>query len=160
MVREQRKSIEGPQKRIAVFGGGSACDAETAEKAAEVGRFLAEEDVVVYCGGRKGVMEAVCRGVADAGGTVVGILPDDHCGNANGHVTIPVATGVGQARNVIIANSVHGAIAIAGQYGTLSEIAHTLGQGKPVVGLGSWEIKGVDRVATAEDAVTRILALI
>lgn len=146
-------------RRIAVFGG-LVCDAETTEKAVEVGRCLAQEDVIVYCGGRKGVMEAVCRGVAEAGGTVVGILPDDHCDNANGHVTIPVATGSGQARNVMIANSVQGAIAIDGRYGTLSEIAHTLGQEKPVVGLGSWEIEGMQDAETPNDAVAKIISLI
>jgi len=142
-----------------VFGG-SVCDAETSKKAMEVGRLLAQEDVIVYCGGRTGVMEAVCRGVAEAGGTAVGVLPDDHCDNANGHVSIPVATGSGQARNVMIANSVHGAIAIDGEYGTLSEIAHTLGQGKPVVGLGSWEIKGMQDAETPKEAVAKILGLI
>lgn len=147
------------QKRIAVFGG-STCDAETAVLAERTGKLLANAGALVYCGGRGGVMEAVCKGVSEAGGSVVGILPNSDTSGANGYVTVPVATGAGQGRNVMIANSVHGAIAIDGAYGTLSEIAHTLAQEKPVVALESWDIKGVMEVSSPEEAVERILDLI
>ena len=105
-------------------------------------------------------MEAVSRGVSEESGTVVGILPEADAGSGNEFLTIPVSTGAGSARNVIIANSVQGAIAIDGSYGTLSEIGHTLRMSKPVVGLGTWDIEGVVDVADPEAAVNRIMELI
>ena len=147
------------RKRIAVYGG-SMCDMATYEMAEMTGKLLVNAGALVYCGGRGGVMEAVCRGVSEAGGSVVGILPDSDTSGINSYVEFPVATGAGQGRNVMIANSVHGAIAIDGAYGTLSEIAHTLAQKKPVVTLESWNIKGVKRVKTPEEAVTKIMELI
>lgn len=128
--------------------------------ARQVGRYLATEGVFVYCGGRGGVMEAVCRGVEDNSGISVGILPGCHGDAANRHVTVSVASGAGDARNNMIANSVHGAIAIGGEYGTLSEIALTLRQDKPVVGLGTWDIKGVEKASSPKEAVSKILDLI
>jgi len=147
------------KRRIAVFGG-SQCTDDVLKTSFEVGRLLAKKDVIIYCGGRSGVMKSVSQGVSEAGGTVVGILPDNSCDSSNKYITIPVATGVGQGRNIIIANSVEGAIAINGAYGTLSEIAHTLSQGKPVVGLGTWDIKGVIQVITPKEAVETVLGLI
>lgn len=147
------------KQRIAVFGG-SKCTDDVLKTSYEVGRLLAKNDVIVYCGGRSGVMESVSQGVSEAGGTVIGILPDSSCDSSNKYISISVATGVGQGRNIIIANSVEGAIAIDGAYGTLSEIAHTLSQGKPVVGLGTWDIRGVIQVSTPEEAVETVLSLI
>lgn len=140
--------------------GGSHCPEHIYEKAQAVGRLLAQKGVLVYCGGRTGVMEAVSRGVREENGTVVGILPEADSDGANPFVDIPVATGAGSARNVMIVNSVHGAIAIDGYYGTLSEIGHALRAGKPVVGLETWDIKGVHVVSTPEESVQTILELI
>ena len=145
--------------RIAIYGGAD-CSAEVYEQAREIGRLLARRGVIIYCGGLNGVMEAVSRGVSEESGTVVGILPEADAGSGNEFLTIPVATGAGSARNVMIANSVQGAIAIDGSYGTLSEIGHTLRMGKPVVGLGTWDIEGVVDVADPEAAVNRIMELI
>lgn len=146
------------QIRIAVFGG-SECSRDIYAKARKVGRILAKKGVLVYCGGRTGVMEAVSRGVREEHGSVVGILPDENSDSANPYVDIPVATGAGSARNAMIVNSVHGAIAIDGHYGTLSEIGHALRAGKPVVGLETWDIKGVHPVKTPEESVEKILEL-
>ena len=151
--------IESRQIRIGVFGG-SACNPETFNTAREVGRLLAEKGILIYCGGKGGVMEAVSKGASENRGTVVGILPDSDCEIANRYVTIPVATGAGDARNTMIANSIHGAIAIDGEYGTLSEIGHTLKQGKPVVGLDTWDIDGIYIAASPEESVLKILELI
>lgn len=145
--------------RIAVYGGAD-CSSEVYEQAREVGRLLAERGAVVYCGGMGGVMEAVSRGVSEESGIVVGILPEADCDSGNEFLTIPVATGAGSARNVMIANSVQGAIAIDGSYGTLTEIGHTLRMGKPVVGLGTWDIEGVVAVENPEEAVEKIVSLI
>ena len=108
--------------------------------AEEVGRLLAERGAVVVCGGLGGAMEAVCRGAAGAGGTTVGILPGGDRAGANPHVTIAVATGLGEARNAIVARTADAVIAIGGAYGTLSEIALALRAGKRVVGIGTWEL--------------------
>jgi uncharacterized protein (TIGR00725 family) len=140
------------QKIIAVIGG-RECDATLYRIAQEVGRRIAEGGAILICGGRDGVMEAACRGAAEVNGISVGILPGDNIADANAYVTIPVATGVGLARNFIIVRSAAAAIAIGGQYGTLSEIAYCLQLGVPVFSLRSWDIKGVIPVETPEQAV-------
>jgi uncharacterized protein (TIGR00725 family) len=143
--------------------GGSRVDRETGEMAYEVGRLLAEREALVVCGGMGGVMEAVCQGVADAEGVSVGILPSDDTTEANYYVSVPIATGMGIARNFIIARTAEVIIAIDGGYGTLSEIAIALNLGKPVIAVNSWELEKaglVDtelfiRAVSAEDAVEK-----
>jgi len=124
---------------IAVVGGGS-CSAEAAKLAEEVGRGLAEQGAVLMCGGLGGVMEAACRGAKSAGGLTIGVLPGDNRHSANPYVDIPIVTGMGYARNVIIARSAQAVVAVDGSYGTLSEIAHALQSGVPVIGLGTWSL--------------------
>lgn len=124
---------------IAVVGGGS-CSAEVAKLAEEVGRGLAEQGAVLMCGGLGGVMEAACRGAKSAGGLTIGVLPGDNRHSANPYVDIPIVTGMGYARNVIIARSAQAVVAVDGSYGTLSEIAHALQSGVPVIGLGTWSL--------------------
>ncbi len=85
-------------------------------------------------------MEAACRGAKSAGGLTIGILPGDNRHSANPYVDIPIVTGMGYARNVIIARSAQAIIAVDGSYGTLSEIAHALQSGVPVIGLGTWSL--------------------
>jgi uncharacterized protein (TIGR00725 family) len=139
-----------------VVGAGRASDDE-ARAAEAVGRGLAEAGAVVVCGGLGGVMDAVCRGAKAAGGTTVGILPGTDRSDANEHVDVAIATGLGEARNALIASAVDALVAVGGEYGTLSEIALALKVGTPVVGLGSWEIDGVESVATPDEAVSRAL---
>jgi uncharacterized protein (TIGR00725 family) len=141
---------------IAVVGASTA-DADVDATAEEVGRLLAEAGAVVVCGGLGGVMEAAARGAQDAGGTTVGLLPDDDRARANPYLTVAVATGLGEVRNTLIVRDADAVIAIAGEYGTLSEIAFALRIGKPVVGLGSWDIEGVETASDAADAVERAL---
>lgn len=107
-------------------------------------------------------MEAVSRGAAEAGGIVVGILPTPTAEGANPHVTIPVPTGMGEGRNVIVARASEALIAVGGWYGTLSEIAYALRMGTPVIGLRTWRIEreGLDqdpivRAQTPQEAVER-----
>lgn len=121
---------------IGIIGAGS-CDDRTAEMACEVGRRIAQAGYTLICGGLGGVMEASCRGAAEVGGLTIGILPGDTTDSANPHVRIPIATGLGAARNVIIVRSSCVLIAIAGGPGTLSEIAFALQFGVPVVSLES-----------------------
>ena len=122
---------------IAVIGG-SQPSAKEVELAYEVGRELARRGCVLVCGGLGGVMEAACRGAASEGGLTIGILPGDKREAANEYVQIPIVTGMGYARNVIVVKSAQAVIAVGGGYGTLSEISHALQSGIPVVGLNTW----------------------
>jgi uncharacterized protein (TIGR00725 family) len=110
------------------------------------------------CGGLGGVMEAACRGAKDAGGTTVGILPGTDREAANRFVDIAIPTGLGEARNALVVRAADALIAVGGGYGTLSEIALALKAGKRVVGLGSWEIEGVEPADGPEAAVEAVLA--
>jgi uncharacterized protein (TIGR00725 family) len=132
---------------VAVVGPGEASPAEL-EAAEAVGRGLAERGAVVVCGGLGGAMEAACRGARETGGTTVGILPGLDRRDANPFVDIALPTGLGEARNALVVRAADALVAVGGAYGTLSEIALALKTGKPVVGLGSWEIEGV---VTADD---------
>jgi uncharacterized protein (TIGR00725 family) len=114
--------------------------------------------VVLICGGLGGVMEAACRGARQAGGTTVGILPGTDRSAANPYVDIAIATGLGEARNAIVARSADALIAIGGAYGTLSEIAFALKAGKRVVGLGTWEVEGVLAADSPAAAVETVLS--
>lgn len=136
--------------------GASKCSAKEARLAEEVGRELARRGAVIICGGLTGVMEAACRGARAEGGTTVGILPGNSRNDANRYVTIPIVTGMGYARNSIVARSGQAVIAIGGKYGTLSEIAYALQDKIPVIGLGTWELasgkKRVGPIIVARDA--------
>ncbi len=127
--------------------------AEMRRLAEEVGREVARRGGVLVCGGLGGVMEAASRGAAEAGGTVVGILPGTRAEDANPYVTVPVVTGLGEARNVIVVRSSDALVAVGGGYGTLSEIAYALKLGIPVVGLGTWELSRPGVVA--QDPIVR-----
>ena len=145
-----------PRRYVAVCGATEASESQLAA-AKEVGRLLAEAGAVVINGGLTGVAAAVSEGAAAAGGTVVGLLPEAHRAGANPHLTIALATGMGQARNVLIVTAAQSVIAIGGGWGTLSEIAIAKRLGRPVVTLDSWPIAGLDSVATPADAVRRAL---
>jgi uncharacterized protein (TIGR00725 family) len=108
--------------------------------AEETGRLLAQRGVVLVCGGLGGAMEAACRGASSAGGITVGILPGSDPSSANPHVSIPIPTGLGEARNAIVATASDALIAVGGKLGTLSEIALALRSAIPVVGLDTWDI--------------------
>ena len=148
------------QKLIAVFGG-SQCSEENYLLGEQVGTLLAKKDIGVICGGLFGIMEAVCKGAFKTGGVTIGILPGNDTGDSNSFVTIPIATGMGIARNIIIVRSADACIAIDGQYGTLSEIAYALQLQKPVITLNSWrQIPGTISAKTAEEAVELALSKI
>lgn len=138
--------------RVAVIGG-SRPGRPAVEAAFEVGRLIARAGAVVVCGGLGGVMEAACRGAREEGGPTVGILPGGSPADANPWVDLPIATGLGYTRNALVVMNADAVIAVDGEYGTLSEIAYGKIHGKKVVGLGTWEIKGVVPAATPEEAV-------
>jgi uncharacterized protein (TIGR00725 family) len=146
-----------PPRYVAVCGDS---DPRTRHKEAarEVGRLLAEAGAVVICGGYGGVMEAVAAGASGAGGTVVGILSAADRTDANSFLTIALATGLGQARNAVIATAADAVIAIGSAgWGTLSEIAHARRLGRPVVGLETWKVEGLDEAGSPAEAVNRVL---
>lgn len=125
-----------------------------------VGRELARRGVTLLCGGLGGVMEAACRGAAIEAGLTVGILPGGDPSSANPYVRIPIATSMGEARNIAVVKSAQAVIAIDGDYGTLTEIAFALKSGIPVVGLNTWSLfrKGQEdrSIVQAEDAVDAV----
>ncbi len=126
--------------------------------AEQLGEVLAGMGLAVLCGGKGGVMEAVAQGVDRKGGLCIGLLPEDDWRAANRFVAVPLATGIGKARNVLIAQASAALVAIGGQYGTLSEVAFGLHFDKPVFGLdGAPEVPGVRHVASV-DAVAEALA--
>lgn len=114
-----------------------------------------------------GVMEAASRGCTNAGGLVIGILPTESAQDANPYVSVPVATGMGEGRNIIVVRSAQAVIAVGGSYGTLSEIAFALRLDIPVVGLQTWtfsrnrgEPDPIVRVSDAPSAVHKALELV
>ncbi len=141
--------------RISVFGGRDI-DEQTYTDAVEIGRLLAVENYLIYCGGGEGVMEAVAKGVKAGRGTIVGILKGTDKAEANGYIDIPVSTGIGIGRNVILAYNCDVAVAISGKYGTLSEIAYAIQLEKPVVGYGTWDIEGVQQATSTEDVIRKV----
>ena len=142
---------------VAVVGGGDRLPTAQRRQAEAVGAAVAEAGAVLVCGGLGGVMEAACRGAQAAGGLTVGILPGLDRGEANPHVDVAIPTGLGEARNVLVVRCADAVVALAGEFGTLSEIALALQAGIPVVGLDTWELGRagapvpVDPVVRAED---------
>ncbi len=138
---------------IGVIGAANASEKEK-RTSEEVGFLIAEKDCFLLCGGMGGVMEAACRGAKSVGGTTIGILPGPESSSANRFIDIPIVTGMGEARNVIVAKSSHSIIAIGGSFGTLSEISFALKSGIPVIGLDTWDVsEEIIKCETPEEAV-------
>ncbi len=159
------KSSTAKKLMVAVIGG-AQCSTEEAALAEEVGRELAKRGAILVCGGLTGVMEAACRGAAASGGLTVGLLPSDDPTTANPHIQIPIATGVGEARNIAVVKSSQAIIAIDGEYGTLTEIALALKSAIPVIGLNTWSLarngqeeKSIIKAKNAVDAVEKAISL-
>ena len=146
---------------IAVIGSADAAP-EFVSAAEVIGRELALRGATVVCGGRGGVMEAACKGAREAGGHTIAILPGYDVAEANPYVEFPISTGLGHARNTIVALTGQAVIAIDGAYGTLSEIAFALIYGTPVIGLGTWDLDGAPIIQAFDpiDAVNKALAAI
>ncbi len=144
-------------KIIGVIGG-NQCTAEEYTIAQEVGKIIAKSGAIIVCGGRGGIMEAACRGASEENGLTIGILPSDDISEANPFVRIPVATGLGIGRNIIIVRTAQALIAINGKYGTLSEISFALQLNKTVVALKPFiKIPGLKLAETPQEAVDYVL---
>lgn len=153
-------------KFIAVIGNSKA-SAQEIKLAEEIGREIAKCGAILVCGGLDGVMEAACRGAVSEGGLTVGILPGTSRNDANQYVKIPIVTGIGYARNIVVVKSAQAVIAVGGGYGTLTEIGYALKNGIPVVGIDTWQLTNKDkindsiiRVENALDAVSTALEMI
>ena len=144
---------------VAVVGPGDASPQELAS-AEDVGAGLAALGAVVVTGGLGGVMEAASRGARSKRGHTLGILPGEDRETANAWVEIAIATGLGELRNGLVVRAADALVAVGGGHGTLSEVALGLKLGRPVVGLGTWEVHGVEHVSTPAEAIDRISALL
>jgi uncharacterized protein (TIGR00725 family) len=149
---------------VAVVGPGTTATDDDRDTAREVGRRLAEAGCIVVNGGLDGVMAAAAAGVAEAGGTSVGLLPGADRSGAAADLTIAIPTGLGELRNALIVRSADAVIAVGGSWGTLSEVALSMRTGKPVVSVGGWRVtdddgteQPIEAALTAADAVAAVL---
>ena len=145
---------------VAVIGDGDPRGPDAnrlLEWAEEIGQDLARAGAIVVTGGLGGIMRAASRGARGAGGRTIGLLPGTDPSEANEFVTIPIATGLGVVRNLVVVTSADSVVAVGGRHGTLSEIGLALRMGRHVVALSSWRVEsehrlGGPRVHRARDA--------
>ncbi|MEC7836077.1 MAG: TIGR00725 family protein [Chloroflexota bacterium] len=130
---------------IAVIGE-STTSPENAILAEKVGSLLAMANVTIVCGGQGGVMESVCKGAKKNGGTTIGILPGVDPLDSNEYIDIPICTGLGNGRNLLVIRAGQAVIAIGGAYGTLSEIGLALSESKQVIGLNTWSLMKNEKI--------------
>ena len=147
---------------VSVIGAAESTAAQDAD-AEEIGKLLAEQGIVLACGGRSGVMQAACRGARNAGGLTIGILPGNDHGGGNPYLSVALPTGLGHARNVLVVLAGQVIIAVGGGYGTLSEISMALKMGKKVIGLRTWkaedcqgELAGIHVVESPVEAISAV----
>ena len=145
----------GQNKRGSVFGGRDI-QSEIYQDTIEIGERLADEGFIIFCGGGKGVMEAISKGVKNKNGVVVGILKGEDIVEGNSHLTVSIATGIGIARNAILAYNCDAAIAISGKYGTLSEIAYAFQLEKTVIGYNTWDIAPIIKADSPIDVIDKL----
>ncbi len=160
-------SDECHRMRIVSVIGSATCSEEECAYAEAVGEGLASHGIAVVCGGRSGVMEAVCRGAQLRGGLTIGLLPGLDGEAANPYVRLALPTGIGQARNALVVAAGEAVIAIGGGYGTLSEIGFALKLGKPLIALGTWKAArsdgsaaGMIEVKTPGEAISACLKIL
>ncbi|MCL2475415.1 MAG: TIGR00725 family protein, partial [Chloroflexi bacterium] len=119
------------QKIICLIGASNATKDEQ-EFAYQTGKLVAQKGYILCCGGKGGVMSAACQAAYEQGGLTIGLLPKDDGSDDNGFLSIRIPTGIGHARNKMVADTADAIIAIGGSYGTLSEIAYARIQNKMV----------------------------
>ncbi len=146
-------------RRIGVIGGEDS-SLEIRSLAKDVGKEIGKRGFILVCGGLAGVMESACSGAKEAGGITIGILSDKSASGANPFVDIPIVTGIGYVRNMIVVLSSEVIIAIGGRHGTLSEIAYGFTFKIPIIGLSTWDIEGIIPAKTPEEAVSLAVSLL
>ena len=147
------------RKKVVSVIGGHSCTKEVEQIAQELGKKLAKVADILVSGGLSGTMKAVCQGFKAGGGLTIGIIPSYDKNDANNFVDIAIPTGLGLARNVLVVKSADVVVALPGEAGTLSEMAYGLQFGIPVISLNSWDIKGVIKVSTVEEAIEKVKQL-
>ena len=134
--------------------GASSCTDDIYNAAYAIGKYIAGISAVLVCGGLGGVMEGAAKGAHDHGGVTIGILPSSNRGDANPYISLPIPTGLGHARNIVIVQTSHALIAVSGGMGTLSEIAIAMKTGVPVIGYQTWEIdERISHIQSPEEVV-------
>jgi uncharacterized protein (TIGR00725 family) len=159
---------------IAVIGSGGVLTAEQDQLCASVGAALVRAGYGVVCGGRGGVMEAVARGAVEARGQerhppVVGILPGYDVDAGNDYLDIVLPTGLGHARNAVVAAAGEAVVCVFGATGALSEVGLARKIGRPVLAfprsggtaaLVTKALEAVIAVNTAEEMISRLRDLV
>ena len=148
------------RKKIIGVIGGHSCNNEVEQIAHKIGIIVAKVGAILICGGLGGVMKAVCQGTKSENGLTIGIITNYDKNDANESCDIVIPSGLGYARNVLVVQTADIIVALPGEYGTLSEVAYGLQFKKPVICLGSWEIPGVIKVKTLQEAETKIKELL
>ncbi|MCX5708686.1 MAG: TIGR00725 family protein [Candidatus Omnitrophica bacterium] len=144
------------RKKVVGVIGGHTCSSKVEQIAQNLGKKLAKVVNILVSGGLSGTMKAVCSGFKVGGGTTIGIIPSYNKEDANLFVDMVIPTGMGLARNLLVVKSADVVVALPGAAGTLSEIAYCLQFGIPVISLNSWDIPGVIKVKTVEEAVRKV----
>ena len=142
-------------KKVVSVIGGRECNKEVECLAHELGKKLAKVVDIIISGGLSGTMAAVCKGFKAKNRMIIGIIPGYDKQEANPYVDVVIPTGLGLARNVLVVKSADVIIALPGAAGTLSEIAYCLQFGLPVISLKSWDITGVIKAGTVEEAISK-----
>ena len=138
--------------RVGVIGGANP-EEKWRQVAFNIGKGVAQKGGVLICGGLSGVMEAAARGAKEAGGLTLGVLPGNSYHEANPYIDIALSTGMGYTRNSLVAMNADILIAVNGQHGTLSEIAFGFIYGKKIIGIGTWDLEGIQKATSADEAV-------
>ena len=133
------------RRRLVAVCGESDPQTSLADLAFELGRGIAQRHAVLLCGGLTGVMEHAARGARAAGGLTIGLLPGEDPDEANPYIDVAIASGLGHARNAVLARTADGVVAVGGGLGTLSEIALALRNGRPTIGIRTWRFDRTGR---------------
>src|SRR3989338_7889331 len=127
------------KKQIVIIGSSKATK-ELENIAYETGSLIAKHGYIVVCGGKAGIMEAVCKGAKNKGGMTIGIIPENEA-----------IFGIKYLRNYIVQNSGNVIIMIGGGYGTLSELAYALRANKKIIALKSKWAKIDKKIIISKD---------
>lgn len=128
---------------------------ELAQAAITAGKIAATMGLTVLTGGLSGVMERAAEGAKLGGGETIGILPGLHHKEANRFLDFVLPSGIGIARNVLMASACDFMLALPGGTGTLEELCFALDFERPVLSWGSWDIEGVTKVPYPNEDLLR-----
>lgn len=152
--------MENSRKTIIAVVGAGKCSKKLRDMAYQVGKYVAEHGGVVVCGGLGGIMEGVAKGVREAGGVTIGILPSENKEDANEYIDYVIPTGFGEARNIMVVRTADAVVAFPGKYGTLSEMAFALNARKPLIAINAWKLGNeIEQIDDPIEAARRAMEL-